>query len=41
MAHDLSLSDFDLPTPDELDGAAATSNPGKRAAQARGEVREG
>lgn len=25
MAHDLSLSDFDLPTQDELDGAAATS----------------
>ena len=23
MAHDLSLSDFDLPTPDELDGAPA------------------
>ena len=28
MAHDLSLSDFDLPTPDDLDGTAATSTPG-------------
>ena len=28
MAHDLSLSDFDLPTQDELDGTAATSTPG-------------
>ena len=28
MAHDLSLSDFELPTPDELDGTAASSTAG-------------
>ena len=28
MVHDLSLSDFELPTPDELDGTAASSTAG-------------